>query len=114
MDMNGHLDAAVLTDLRKLMGSDFATLVQTFLADSDQRVASIGAALGRGDAEAVRRAAHSFKGSASNMAAPVLADFCRQIEECGRDGDLATAAALLPELEREYVAVRSLFLAGLA
>lgn len=110
MAMEQHLDTAALAELRKLMGTDFGMLVQTFVTDSDQRVAAIGAALTAADADELRRAAHSFKGSASNMGAARLADLCRQAEECGRDNELDSAPGIVAELTGEYAQVRLLML----
>jgi HPt (histidine-containing phosphotransfer) domain-containing protein len=110
MGSDQHLNAGAVAELRKLMGDDFGTLVQTFVTDSDQRVVAIQAALDAGDPGELRRAAHSFKGSASNMGAPALAEFCRQAEECGREGDLARAQAAVAGLTAEYAQVRALML----
>lgn len=104
---NPHLDAGALAELRKLMGEEFGTLVQTFVTDSDQRVAAVQAAAAASDAAELRRAAHSFKGSASNMGAAPLADLCRQAEECGRDGDLDRAQPIADALAAEYALVRA-------
>jgi len=100
-----HLDAAAVAELKGVMGSDFALLVQTFFTDSAQRIEAVRAALDAADAEALRRAAHSFKGSSSNMGAPHLAELCRALEELGRSGSVA-GRQLLDELVAEFDAVR--------
>ena len=85
-----------------VMGDDFASLLHTFILDSEQRIAAIGATVQAADADALRRAAHSFKGSAGNMGALAVADLCRQLEELGRDGTTAGAEPLVAQLRREF------------
>lgn len=98
-----HLDEQALQELKVIMGSDFPLLVRTFLNDSLQRITAITAALDCGDAEALRRAAHSFKGSSGNLGALQLAELCRQLEERGRDGDTGgDCPALLARLAQEF------------
>jgi HPt (histidine-containing phosphotransfer) domain-containing protein len=100
-----HLDQAATQELRNIMGSDFGLLVQTFVRDSAQRIEAIRSGIKTGDADMLRRAAHSFKGSAANMGAPRLADICRSLEELGRIGDTSSAHPLVDELVIEYGAV---------
>ena len=100
-----HLDRVTVQELRAVMGEDFALLVQTFARDSSQRIAAIQEAVTAADADALRRAAHSFKGSSGNMGAPGLAEFCRSLEELGRDGTTDGAAALVTALVDEYTHV---------
>lgn len=105
MPGNSHLDQTAMQELRNIMGGDFALLVQTFVRDSAQRIEAIRSGVHAADAEMLRRAAHSFKGSAANMGAPRLADICRALEEAGRLGEPAGAHALVEELVLEYGAV---------
>ncbi|EEF27330.1 conserved hypothetical protein [Ricinus communis] len=100
-----HLDQAATQELRNIMGNEFALLVQTFIRDSAQRIEAIRSAVTGVDADALRRAAHSFKGSAGNMGAPRLAELCRSLEELGRVGDATSAFPLIDELVIEYGAV---------
>jgi HPt (histidine-containing phosphotransfer) domain-containing protein len=58
-------------------------------------------ALCRGeDAVSLRRQAHSMKGVAGNISAPVLRDICYRVETAAKANDIQTAQELLPELER--------------
>lgn len=100
-----HLDQTATQELRSIMGGDFALLVQTFVRDSAQRIESIRNGVNVGDADQLRRAAHSFKGSAANMGAPRLADLCRSLEEIGRLGEITGAHPIVDELVIEYGAV---------
>ena len=51
-------------------------------------LADMRAALAAGDAEDLRRAAHTLKGSSASLGANDLADACRDVETAARDGRL--------------------------
>lgn len=103
MEVNNlPLDMHVIGELREIMGDDFALLIDTFVNDSQVRFADLDKALSAGDAEAFRRAAHSFKGSAGNLGAKQLTDLCRQLEQIGSENRLAEAAPKLRDLHMLY------------
>lgn len=104
-----HLDPAVLQGLQDIMEDEYPLLLDTFLTDSDERLRSLHAALQQADAQGLRLAAHSFKGSCSNMGAPLLAGLCRQLEEQARHERLEPAPELLARIEAELAIVRILF-----
>ncbi len=106
-----RLDATVLMSLKEVMEDEYPLLLETFLCDSQERIRLLQQAIAQADAAAVRNAAHSFKGSCSNMGAVVLAGFCKQLEEAGRTSQLEQAPALLTAIEAEFAAVRELMLA---
>ncbi len=106
--MSEHLDNSVLALLQEVMESEYPHLLEIFLNDSEDRLRTLHAALGTRDAEALRRAAHSFKGSCGNMGATLLAELCRQLEEQARTGDLSPLPALLAQAEREFAVIRPL------
>ena len=103
-----HLDEGALGELRMVLGSDFAVLVQTFLDDSALRLASMRSALAQANHEAVREAAHSFKGSSMNLGALRLAAFCRQLEDQARAGNAAALPGLIELLGTEFAVVAGL------
>ena len=104
-----HIDNQVLASLREVMEEEYPILLDTFLVDSDERLRLLREALHNGDAAAMRHAAHSFKGSCSNMGAPLLASLCKQLEEAGRREQLEQAHDLIEQVEREFAIVRILF-----
>lgn len=104
-----HLDSAVLASLQDVMEDEYPVLLDTFLADSEERLRLLRVAGEAGDAQGLRLAAHSFKGSCSNMGAPMLAALCKQLEEAGRKEQLDEAAELIEQVEREFAIVRILF-----
>lgn len=102
MPTGKHLNKDSLNELKTIMGEEFSNLLETFRVDSAQRIQSIYAAVESGDGEAIRRAAHSFKGSAGNMGAVTLNELCRQLEELGGMGGGDGAADLARAIEEEY------------
>lgn len=107
-EVDEHLDPVVMKELKAVMGEEFQTLVQTFVADSVTRLENLARSIDAGDAENLRRTAHSFKGSASNVGAPRLTELCRQLEFSGREGNLERAPRLLTLVRDEYQQVREL------
>lgn len=105
---DNHLDRAVLVTLQDIMEDEYPVLLDTFIADSDERLRLLQGAEQTQDAQAMRHAAHSFKGSCSNMGAKALAESCRELEELARRGDLAGSAELIERVEREFAIVRIL------
>lgn len=90
------------------MEDEFAVLLDTFLADSVERLRQIQQAVAVTDSQALRLAAHSFKGSCSNMGAPVLALLCKQLEDIARREQLADAPKVILQIEQEFLIVRDL------
>lgn len=52
------------------------------------------------DMQSIRLQAHTMKGLAANICAPVLREICLEIETAAKDGDVKLVRELLPELER--------------
>ncbi|EXF43886.1 Hpt domain-containing protein [Pseudomonas sp. BAY1663] len=106
---NAHLDSAVLATLQDVMESEYPVLLDTFLADSEERVRLLKRAWRAGEAETLRQAAHSFKGSCSNMGATLLAELCRELEDLARREQLDHAPVLIESIEREFAIIGILF-----
>ncbi|MCU9948593.1 Hpt domain-containing protein [Pseudomonas sp. PDM13] len=104
-----HIDNGVLAALQEVMEDEYPVLLDTFLVDSEERVRLLHQACDQQDAQALRLAAHSFKGSCSNMGAPLLATLCKQLEESARRERLEDAPDLVERIEREFAIVRILF-----
>ncbi|ACZ43093.1 Hpt protein [Thermobaculum terrenum ATCC BAA-798] len=105
------LSRQALEAIREMAGSEevFGELIEMFITDSQERLATIERALVEQDAEALGSAAHALKGSCANFGAAHLEELCRQLQEMGYGGDLEGARALLPqvrlELERLHAAL---------
>jgi HPt (histidine-containing phosphotransfer) domain-containing protein len=101
------LEASALESLRELGGDEFLSeVVVTFLADAPSLMASLRAALERGEAGEVRRAAHTLKSNGQTFGAGSFAELCRELEERARSGELEGAGELADRIDREYVALQ--------
>ena len=76
-------------------------LCQIFLEESPKLMAKMRHALAAGDCDGLMRAAHSIKGESSYLGAGRTSEAARQLEDMGRNQDLAHAGHTLAELERE-------------
>ncbi|HXG47494.1 MAG TPA: response regulator [Methylomirabilota bacterium] len=87
-------DVELLKEVAGLFFQDGPTLMQT-----------IRNAIGRGDAKALERAAHTLKGSVGNFGARTAQEMARQLEQMGRDGDFANAQTLCDQLDHQLVVI---------
>ena len=76
-------------------------LVQLFIDSGDATLRAIREALDRGDLVAMSSAAHSFKGSSSNIRAESASAAAGRLEEAARAGDVGQLAELEEQLRRE-------------
>lgn len=76
-------------------------LITIYLSSAPVFQMRIEHAIQAADSDALVRAAHTFKSSASNIGAELLADICRQLEEYGDKNQLSSAAELLEEMQNE-------------
>ena len=65
------------------------------------------AAIAGADAEALRKVAHSLKSGSANVGADGLAQLCKEMEKLGRNDSTEGAAALLPQMQQAFQAVRA-------
>jgi len=65
------------------------------------------------DGDALRQAAHSLKSSSANLGAKRLAAICKELEQRGRERQLADAPGLLEELDACFVRVQEALAAEL-
>jgi len=105
---DNHLDHAVLVTLQDIMEDEYPVLLDTFITDSKERLRLLQHAEQNQDAQAMRHAAHSFKGSCSNMGAGALAESCRELEELARRGELGASATLIERINGQFAIVRTL------
>lgn len=103
-----HLDADIVAELEEIMEDDFGVLLETYLDDATQKITGLQAALNANDAGELRELAHSFKGASCNIGALPLSRLCETVEDLAKQGELAEVGPLLPGIENEYAAVKSL------
>lgn len=104
MDM--HIDHKVLSDLQEVMEGGYRQLLETFLDDSERRLSQLH---GARNAAELGMAAHSFKGSSSNMGAVSLAALCQQLEERVRQSSLYGIEDLVTRIDQEYREVQCFY-----
>ncbi|HUS17755.1 MAG TPA: response regulator, partial [Chloroflexia bacterium] len=104
------IDRAVLATLRDELQLDgepdiVQELIDLFVTGTPAILSTIREAVNTGDAAKLHRAAHTLKGSSSNLGARALAGLSGQLEKQGRSEVLDGAAERVRELEQEYVRV---------
>src|SRR5205085_3641972 len=100
------VDARALAALRDLHGEGrpdlLAELSAIYLRDTPTRLAALHDAVARADAEALRRAAHSLKGSSSQIGAVQIVRLCTDLEHQARIADLTGASETLRRLDKAF------------
>jgi PAS domain S-box-containing protein len=105
----GVLHPLALERLMQTIGDDrglLATLIDTFLDDVPRLVDGAKQGLRQGQADEVRRAAHTLKSDGATFGAMRLSELSRQLEMLARSGTLEGMADLLARIEAEYESVR--------
>jgi HPt (histidine-containing phosphotransfer) domain-containing protein len=101
-----HVDLSVLEALQDVMEDEYPLLLDTFLDDSQLRLSELHQS--RNLVE-LGHAAHSFKGSSSNMGALQLAQLCSDLEQHCRQGTLGEVDDHVQRIDREFVIVHRLY-----
>ena len=94
--MSDVVDFQVVDDLQDAVGAEFLVeLIETFLNEAPGMIAELKQGEAAGDADVMRRAAHSLKSNANTFGAFLLADAARDVETNGLgDAPDATIDAL--------------------
>jgi CheY-like chemotaxis protein len=105
------VDASALAALQDLQGEGqpdlLAELIAVYLREAPPRLATLHAAAACADAGALRRAAHSLKGSSSQIGAVQVARLCADLEEQAGTTDLMGATETLRQLDEAFGRVRA-------
>jgi HPt (histidine-containing phosphotransfer) domain-containing protein len=99
------IDPAAFDALSETTGGDpefLAELIDTFLTDGVDLLATLDAALAAGDAVALRRAAHSLKSNGATFGATALSALAQRLEELGKATELAGAGTLIAQARQEF------------
>lgn len=78
-----------------------AAIAGRFAAQAPAELVRIEESLAKGDAEAVRRYAHSLKSMAAYVSAERALAICKRIEDLARAGQLTDVSRILPELQEQ-------------
>ena len=92
----------------------FRDIARVFLDDVPAGLDTLEQALGHRDADAVRRHAHSLRGSALDLGAASMAAVCYSIEHAAGGGLLETVRAEWPRLVRAVDEARAALEAEIA
>ena len=101
-----HLDRDVLNALQEIMEGEYPTLLDTFLDDCEMRLQQLHKAQ---SAAQLIEAAHSFKGSSSNMGALRLAALCCRLEKSATHSSKDDIQQLITEIVSEFAIARPLY-----
>jgi PAS domain S-box-containing protein len=97
------IDRAVFDRLIASMGGPFvAELIDTFVEDGRELIATLRRSLAETDVDAFRRAAHSLKSTSETVGASGLAGLARELETMARSGSLDGAEGRLEPLAGTY------------
>ena len=111
------LDERVIAGLRELsepgQPEPLREIMELFFKDAQPRLERMNFALDRKDFPTLALAAHSLKGSASNLGARRLAELCAALEKQARANDLTEAANILLETMGEFHRVEAALVAEL-
>jgi PAS domain S-box-containing protein len=103
------IDLKALENIRSLQRAGapdvVAKIVTTYLDQSPQMLAALETAVARADAEAVHKAAHSFKSSSAYVGAQGFVVLCKELERLGKENQLDEAPSVLDELRALYPTV---------
>jgi HPt (histidine-containing phosphotransfer) domain-containing protein len=83
--------------------ADFlAEMLETYFDDSPKQLAAMEAALAAGDAEQLRRAAHSLKSNSATFGALAFSAHAREIEMMAKEGNLKGVGTKIASMAAEY------------
>lgn len=110
------VDMAVLLSFEELQEDNepdlLVELMELYLQDAPVKIDAIREAVARADKEALKRAAHSLKGSSGTLGVRQLASVCEELE-CLANAASSDATALTHRLEEEFVRVQEVLLSEL-
>jgi len=105
------IDAQAIGKVREMLGESvpqlFAELIDTYLNDTPELLATMHAAVARSDATALRRAAHKLKSSSVFLGAMILARLCDEVEQVAGTGTTDNSTEWVQRTEAEFARVKN-------
>lgn len=105
------IDPEAIENLRALNPGDndefLREIIGIFLEDTPNRLNELTQGLASGDVGVFTRAAHSIKGSSSNVGAMRLRAAAEKLEHTSRKEGLGTVAPAIEELNQEFIAAQT-------
>jgi HPt (histidine-containing phosphotransfer) domain-containing protein len=105
--MASTIDPDVIQELLDIMEDEFDVLLETYLVDAVLKFETLDSAIVSGDKEQLREAAHSLKGSSSNIGAIPLSGLCSNIETLARENQIDEAKTIIRGAHAEFGRVRT-------
>src|SRR5438093_12532107 len=99
------IDRDALDDLIETTGNDrafLAELIDTYVNDAVELLATMQQAVRDGNADEVRRAAHSLKSNSASLGARALAGLCLDVEQLARTGVLHGCSDQVERMRAEF------------
>ena len=84
----------------------FAELVDTYLNDTSELLATLHAAVARNDTTTLRRAAHKLRSSSILLGATTLVGLCDEVEQVAGAGTIANSTEWVQRTEAEFARVK--------
>ena len=110
MENDTLIDPEAIENLRALNPDDgdsfLRDIVGIFLEDTPQRLLELRESLSTGDRLRFTRAAHSIKGSASNLGANQLRGISDILEQQSKNNGLINVDTLIAQLEAAFVVTK--------
>ncbi len=103
------IDQEAIENLRALSPEDDSfvrEIIGVFLEDTPARIEELKRSHAAGDAATFSRAAHSIKGSSSNLGAARLRSAAERLEHDAKSHDLSGLDTMIPEIEAEFSAAK--------
>ncbi|MBC6907110.1 Hpt domain-containing protein [Saccharophagus sp. K07] len=102
---DARIDAAMMEQLKELLGERFTELVDRFIQDGERRLGLLREALKTQDFVAIHAEAHGLKGSSRNIGANILGGLCSDLEQMGKENKAEGLQTVFAALEQEFAAV---------
>jgi HPt (histidine-containing phosphotransfer) domain-containing protein len=107
MSTQSVIDLPTFEALKEAMGADFiGELIQTYFEEIPQLLSKLQQALGKGDCEGFRQAAHSIKSTSNSFGALEFGSLAKELEMMGREEKLEGAPGKVQALVTGYTVVR--------
>jgi len=103
------INESVIEELKGIMEDNFSELITVYLSSSLENIEIIGDAVKKRDAEALKCAAHAFKGSSANLGLEKLVLFSKCLEMMGSSGnvpDISEEAYRQLQVEYQKVTIK--------
>jgi HPt (histidine-containing phosphotransfer) domain-containing protein len=111
MPSTSIIDPAAIANLRALSPDDgdsfLKEILTIFIDDTPSRIAELHDSRSAGNAVTFMRAAHSIKGSSSNVGASELRAIAEQLEHHAQHNGLTDVEARVAELEASFFRAKS-------